>query len=151
MTRKTFLLIITLLCFLFLGGSGLLLYFAFDGDVFRKFLGLNKAEWLNYHMIAAVFNVLLISYHVGSRWSWVEHYILAFQKTKVSSDIRKRQFSNLSMMVVFSISLLSAFLAYLMSGECDVCLEIHKNTGLVFWVAFLYHLFLHRKSFFNRR
>lgn len=135
------------ICFFLLGGSGLILFFSFNEDVFIKVIGFNKAEWLSYHMILAIINVILISYHVGSRWTWIEKYILEFDKIKASPDIRKRQISNSAMILIFSVSLLSGFLSWIMSGECSICLEIHKYTGFFLWSALLYHIYLHKKSF----
>jgi len=137
---------LTLVSFLLLGTSGLILFFSFEEDVFRKILGFNKSKWIDIHMMIAVLNVLLIAYHVGSRWRWVEKYMLAFGQQKTDQIIKQKQISNALMMLVFTISLLSGFLGWILSGECDFCLVIHKYTGLVFLLSFLYHLFIHRRG-----
>lgn len=147
MDLKKVILFITLFSFFILGISGLLLFFSFNEDVFRKVLGLNKSDWLSFHMIFAVINVILISYHVGSRWRWVEKYILDFNRNRANSAIKKRQISNFLMMMIFSLSLMSGFLAWILSGECNICLIVHKYTGFALWLAFLYHLILHRRGF----
>lgn len=137
---------LTLVSFLLLGTSGLILFFSFEEDVFRKVLGFNKSKWIDFHMMIAVLNILLIAYHVGSRWRWVEKYIIEFGQHKTNQSIQKKQISNALMILVFTISLFSGFLGWILSGECDFCLVIHKYTGLVFLLSFLYHLFIHRRG-----
>lgn len=146
MTGKKSILYLTLICFLLLGFSGLVLFFSFDEDVFRKIIGFNKTSWLNFHLFTAIITVLFIAYHVGSRWSWVEKYLIEYNKRKVSPGIKQRQYSNFSMMLFFTISLCSGFLSWIMSGECPICLEVHKISGLFFLVAFIFHFILHFKE-----
>jgi len=150
MKIKKLLLFVTLFGFIFLGISGLILFFAFDEDVFQKVLGFNKKEWLDKHLITAVTMVILVFYHVGTRWSWVEKYLLESKGVKLSKEINKRRLSNSSMMLVFGLSVATGFLSWILSGECSVCLQIHKFNGLLLWLVFSYHIFLHRNAFLRK-
>lgn len=132
------------------GISGLIMFFAFTEDVFLKVLGFNKKEWLDQHLVAAVITVILVFYHVASRWSWVEKYLLESKGMKLSQEINKRRLSNAAMMFVFGLSVASGFLSWILSGECSVCLQIHKFNGLLLLLVFSYHIFLHRNSFLRK-
>ncbi len=150
MKIERLLLFATLFGFILLGISGLILFFAFNEDVFLKVLGLNKKQWIDKHLIAAVSMVILISYHVGSRWNWVEKYLLESKGVKWSKEINKRRLSNAAMMLVFGLSMASGFLSWILSGECSVCLQIHEFNGLLLWLVFVYHIFIHRNAFLNK-
>jgi cytochrome b subunit of formate dehydrogenase len=151
MKTKKLLLFVTFISFIILGISGLIMFFAFEEDVFLKVLGFNKKEWLDYHLVAAVLTVILVFYHVASRWSWVEKYILESKGAKLSKEINKRRFSNGAMMLVFGLSVASGFLSWILSGECSVCLQIHEFNGLLLWLVFGYHIYIHRHAFYSKR
>jgi hypothetical protein len=132
-----------------LGISGASLFFAFEEDVFKNILGFNKSQWLDFHMITAIVTVLLVSYHIGSKWAWIEKYILDYDKNPATKTIKIKQLSNFSFLVVFILSLSTGFLSWIMSGECPICLDIHQILGLFMWLAFLFHIFIHWKFFKN--
>jgi hypothetical protein len=148
MLRNQTVLIATLIFFLLLGGSGLILFFVFDSDLFLKYWGLGKDQWLDFHMISASIVLVLTIYHIGSRWFWFERFIFSKERNSVSTAIRQRQLINSLALLLFIVSVLSGFLSWIMAGECLICLEIHKINGLFLFFYFGVSYYNSSKRFF---
>lgn len=147
MNWNKIILYLTLLSFLLMGSTGLLLFYGFSDDVFNKIWGFNKSKWLDFHMIMAVITILLTSYHVIKRWPWIDKYIFRNGKSNPNKEIISRRRNNTWMMIMFSLTASSGFLAWIASGDCPLCLEFHPYSGITLWLVFLFHLYKHRRFF----
>lgn len=147
MSSKLIILFSTLIAFLVLSISGLVLFFMFQETSLNYFLGMKKVGWMNVHNIAGVFTVILIAYHVAMRWTWIENIILRKQKMTLSKEVIGRRRNNTWFLLFFSLTLSTGFLSWIMGGDCDYCLDIHDKLGLVLVLIFLMHFYKHRKSF----
>lgn len=139
------LLFVTFFSFLFMGSTGLLMFFSFSGDVFSKTWGLNKNQWLDIHMIFAILTFLLVSYHVATKWEWIEKYILRQVKSKPNREIISRRRNNTWMMILFTFTASSGLLSWLAGNDCPQCLKIHPYLGMGLWLVFLFHVYKHRE------
>ncbi len=144
MPGKKFFLLVNLISFLILGGSGLVMFFAFQDSVFHKTLGMNQQEWLSIHTMFASVTVVSIFYHVAERWHWVEQVILRKSKAPVTSEIKSKRRINTWLIIIFSLTATTGFINWILDGDCEACVYIHNKFGLVLWLVILVHLYKHR-------
>ncbi len=147
MANKTLILLSTLIAFLVMAISGLVMFFIFQESSLNYFLGMKKAGWMNIHNISGIFAVVLIAYHVAMRWVWIEHVILRKKKMQLSKEMIGRRRNNTWFLLFFSLTFATGFLSWIMGGDCEYCLEIHDKLGVVLFLIFLVHFYKHRKSF----
>ena len=150
MSNKT-ILFTTLIAFLVMAISGLVMFFMFQESSLNYFLGMKKAGWMNVHNIAGVFTVILIAYHVAMRWGWIENIILRKKKIKLSKEMIGRRRNNTWFLLFFSLSFSTGFLSWIMGSDCEYCLEIHDKLGVVLVLIFLVHFYKHRSSFSRKK
>lgn len=147
MSNKIIILLSTLVAFLVMAISGLVMFFMFQESSLNYFLGMKKAGWMNVHNISGVFAVILIAYHVAIRWVWIENVILRKKKMTLSKEMIGRRRNNTWFLLFFSLTFSTGFLSWIMGGDCEYCLEIHDKLGVVLFLIFLVHFYKHRKSF----
>ena len=151
MSNKIIILFSTLIAFLVMAISGLIMFFMFQESSLNYFLGMKKAGWMNVHNIAGVFTVILIAYHVALRWEWIENVILRKKKMTLNKEMIGRRRNNTWFLLFFSLTFSTGFLSWIMSGDCEYCLEIHDKLGIVLFLIFLMHFYKHRKSFARKK
>lgn len=143
MQSKNLILLLTFFSFLLMAITGSLMFFIYQDSAFIEVLGMKKNGWLTIHMIAAATTSIFVFYHVAMRWEWIENVIFRKVKEKPTSAIRKKIIINSLMMIVYSLSLSTGFLNYLLEGECLICEEYHGTIGIVSISVFLLHMIIH--------
>ncbi len=141
-TRNYYLDLFTLVPFLFLLISGLVVLRYHGGtDHVVETIGLNGDIWLLVHKVCAVTVLPLIVTHLWLHAYWVKNI---FSKKKKS----KNNDMNISLFVVFSLCVLTAFLAWLVfSGKpvADLLREVHNKLGF----ALIFFFIVHLKNYFK--
>jgi|GEM_PF-6918647 cytochrome b561 len=150
MPGKKFFLLVNLISFLILGGSGLVMFFAFRDLVFHKTLGMNQQEWLSIHTMFASVTVVSVFYHVAERWHWVEQVILRKSKAKFSTEIVGRRRNNTWLIIIFTFTASTGFINWILDGDCAACVYIHNKLGIALWLVILMHLYKHRNILRSR-
>lgn len=151
MSGKLYTLLFTLISFLIMAISGMVMFFFFQESSLNYVMGLKKNGWMNIHNIAAIITVLLVAYHVAMRWEWMENIVLRKKKVTLNRELIGRRRNNTWFLIAFSLSVSTGFFSWIMSGDCIYCLPIHDKAGLVLVLVFMMHIFKHRNTFLKRK
>lgn len=135
--RKYFIIIATLLPFLILIASGIILLLYHTGKPETEYtLSLAKNIWLTVHKTATVFSVLLITIHLIQHASW-------FKKVLSGKLKSKNKEMNLTLLALFLFAMITGVSSWLLVSDekaSYALLGVHNKFGLLLIILFLIHL-----------
>lgn len=99
---RSFISLLTLLSFLVMLLSGIILYIAPQGRIaywtFWKFFGLTKTDWTNLHLLSSTLFLVSALFHLYFNWSVLTSYLI----DRVKRGLRLRKELSLAVLVVLA-------------------------------------------------
>lgn len=138
-TRNYYLNIFTLLPFLLLVFSGLVVLRYHGGQPYEKdTIGLNGYTWLWVHRILGLVVIPLIMVHLWMHAHWVKK-LFNFKQKKHG----KNHDMNVALFVVFTLTAFTALISWFIfpgKSAADLLREVHNKLGLALIFFFVLHL-----------
>jgi len=147
-SRNYFLNLITILPFLLLILSGLVILRYHGGEAYEtKSFGIDGNIWITTHRILALVVIPLIITHLWLHAYWIKKLFSLKQKNR-----GKNNDMNIALFVVFILTALTALVSWIVfSGKpaADLLREVHNKLGFALIFFFVIHLANHFKWLVN--